>query len=152
MCSPWGLVELRLVCHAFFTFFRGVYFLLTGSKKASDLKGDRSFLSFVSVCCHIFSLLFSAFKIEDGSPSRTIKSWLFQGLYHLSTFIAQWNLLISLENHLFIKAYMHIRYLIANNYVDLHIPNLAASISLSRKERFPFITTFELYLLLFYFK
>ena len=81
MCSPWGLVELRLVSQAFFTFFRGVYFLLTGNKKASDLKGGQSFLSFVNVCCLIFSLLFNAFKIEDGSPSRTIKSWLFQGLY-----------------------------------------------------------------------
>ena len=66
-------------------------------------------------------------------------------IYHLSTFIAQWNLLISLENHLIIKAYMHIRYLIGNNYFDLHIPNLVALISLSRKERFPFIITFELY-------
>ena len=67
-------MELRHVTQAFFTFFRGVYFLLTGSKKASDLKGDQSFLSFVNVCCLIFSLLFNAFKIEDGSPFRTIKS------------------------------------------------------------------------------
>ena len=33
----------------FFTFFRGVYFPLTGNTKASDLKGDQSFLSFVNV-------------------------------------------------------------------------------------------------------
>ena len=49
-------MELRLVSKAFFPFFCGVYFLLTGNKKASDLKG------------------INAFKIEDGSPSRTIKS------------------------------------------------------------------------------
>ena len=30
----------------FFTFFRGVYFPLTGNTKESDLKGDQSFLSF----------------------------------------------------------------------------------------------------------
>ena len=35
--------------------------------------------------------------------------------YHLSTFITQWNLLISLENHFFIKAYMYIR-------VDICLP------------------------------
>ena len=34
VCSPWGLVEI-------FTFFRGVYFQLTGDAKASDLKGDQ---------------------------------------------------------------------------------------------------------------
>ena len=34
----------------FFTFFRGVYFL-TGNTKASDLKEDQSFLSFLNVCC-----------------------------------------------------------------------------------------------------
>ena len=55
-----------------------------------------------------------------GRPSFEIKQ---EQLAFLSTFITQWNLLISLENHLFIKAYMHIRYLIANNYFDLHIPN-----------------------------
>ena len=65
-------MELRLVSQAFLTFFRGVYFLMTGNKKASDFKGDQSFLSFVNVCCLILSLLFNAFKIEDGSPSRTV--------------------------------------------------------------------------------
>ena len=58
-------MEFKARFPCFFTFFRGVYFLLTGNTKASDLKGD----------------------------------------------------------HLFIKAYMHIRYLIANNYFDLYIPN-----------------------------
>ena len=33
------------------------YFLLTCNTKASDLKGDLSFLSFVNMCCLIFSLL-----------------------------------------------------------------------------------------------
>ena len=37
VCSPGGLVELRHVSNAFFTFFRGVYFLLTGNTRASDL-------------------------------------------------------------------------------------------------------------------
>ena len=41
----------------FFTFFREVYSLLTGNSKASDLKGDQSFLSFVNVFCLLFSLL-----------------------------------------------------------------------------------------------
>ena len=42
----------------FFTFFREVYFPLTGNTKASDLKGYQSFLSFVNVCLSlIFSLL-----------------------------------------------------------------------------------------------
>ena len=41
-------MELRNVSQDFFTSFRAVYFLLT---KASDLKGDQSFLSFVNVCC-----------------------------------------------------------------------------------------------------
>ena len=53
-------MELRRVSQAFlFTFFRGVYFLLTGNMKASDLKGDQSFLSFVNGCCKccIYSLL-----------------------------------------------------------------------------------------------
>ena len=40
VCSPGGVVELRHVTQAFFTFFRGVYFLLTGNTKASHLKGD----------------------------------------------------------------------------------------------------------------
>ena len=44
-------MKLRHVTQAFFTFFRGVYFLLTGNTKASDLKGDQSFLSFVNECC-----------------------------------------------------------------------------------------------------
>ena len=59
----------------FFTFFRGVYFLLTENKKASDLKGDQSFFSLVNVCCksYIFTVVtLSRSKME--SPSRTIKS------------------------------------------------------------------------------
>ena len=36
-------MELRHVFQAFFTFFRGVYFPLTGNTKVSDLKGDQSF-------------------------------------------------------------------------------------------------------------
>ena len=68
-------MELRHVSQAFSTFFRGVYFLLTGNTKASDLKGDQSFLSFVNVCCksYIFTVVtLSRSKME--SPSRTIKS------------------------------------------------------------------------------
>ena len=49
----------------FFTLFRGVYFLLTGNTKASDLKGDQSFLNLVNVCCR---------RSKMESPSRTIKS------------------------------------------------------------------------------
>ena len=67
-------MELRLVSHAFFTFFRGVYFLLTGNTKASDLKGDQLFLSFVKLyMSYIFTVvMLSRLKME--SPSRTIKS------------------------------------------------------------------------------
>ena len=54
--------------HGFFTFFRGVYFLLTGNTKASDLKGDQSFLSFVNVCCEViyemFHILNCGFEIK----------------------------------------------------------------------------------------
>ena len=52
---------------AFSTFFRGVYFVLTGNTKASDLKGDKSFLSFVKLfmLSYIFTVVI-AFKIEDG--------------------------------------------------------------------------------------
>ena len=50
-------MELRHVSQAFSTFFRGVYFLLTGNTKASDLKGDQSFLSFVKL--FMYSLIFS---------------------------------------------------------------------------------------------
>ena len=58
VCSSLGLVELRHVSQAFSTFFRGVYSLQTGNIKASDLKGDQSFLSFVNYSfCLIFSLL-----------------------------------------------------------------------------------------------
>ena len=73
-------MELRHVSQAFPIFFRGVYFLLTGNTKASDLKGDQSFLSFVKLfMSHIFTVvMLSRSKME--SPSRTIKSSLFQGL------------------------------------------------------------------------
>ena len=51
-----------------FTFFRGVYFQLTGDAKASDLKGDQSFLSFVNVCCEViyemFHILNCGFEIK----------------------------------------------------------------------------------------
>ena len=60
----------------FFTSFRGVYFLLRGNTKASDVKGDKSFLSLVNVChnmSYIFTVvMFARSKME--SPSRTIKS------------------------------------------------------------------------------
>ena len=59
----------------FFTFFREVYFLLTGNTKASDLKGDQSFLSFVNVCCLI--IIFTVVTLSRSkmeSPSRAIKS------------------------------------------------------------------------------
>ena len=68
-------MELRHVSQAFSTFFRGVYFLLTGNTKASDLKGDPSFLSFVKLfmLSYIFTVvMLSRSKME--SPSRTIKS------------------------------------------------------------------------------
>ena len=76
-------MEIMHVTQAFFTFFRGVYFLLTGNTKASDLKGGQSFLSFVNECCksYIFTVnvvTLSRSKME--SPSRTIKSCFFQGL------------------------------------------------------------------------
>ena len=61
-------MELRHVFQAFFTFFRGVYFPLTGNTKVPDLKGDQSFLYF-----HIFTVVtLSISKMEN--PSRTIKS------------------------------------------------------------------------------
>lgn len=59
----------------FFTFFRAVYFLLTGNPKASDLKWDQPFLSFVNVCCkfYIFTVItLSRSKME--TPFRKIKS------------------------------------------------------------------------------
>ena len=68
-------MELRHVSQAFFTFFGGVYFLLTGNTKASDLKGNLSFLSFVNVCykSYIFTVVtLSRSKME--SPSRTMKT------------------------------------------------------------------------------
>ena len=67
-------MELRHVYQAFSTFFRGVYFLLTGNTKASDLKGDQPFLSFVKLfmLSYIFTVVISRSKME--SPSRTIKS------------------------------------------------------------------------------
>ena len=70
-------MELRHVTQAFFTFFRRVYFLLTGNTKASHLKGDQSFLSFVNECfksyfCTVNIVTLSRSKME--SPSRTIKS------------------------------------------------------------------------------
>ena len=49
-------MEFKARFPCFFTFFRGVYFLMTGNTKAADLKGDQSFLSFVNVSL-IFSLL-----------------------------------------------------------------------------------------------
>ena len=49
-------MEFKARFPRFFTFFRGVHFLMTGNTKASDLKGDQSFLSFVNVSL-IFSLL-----------------------------------------------------------------------------------------------
>ena len=68
-------MELRHVSQAFFTFFRRVYFLLKGNRKASDLKGDQSFLSFVNVCCKSYIVTvvtLSRSKMER--PTRTIKS------------------------------------------------------------------------------
>ena len=50
----------------FFTFFRGVYFLLTGNTRASDLSGDQSFLSFVNVSCKSYFHCCNDFEIEDG--------------------------------------------------------------------------------------
>ena len=55
-------MELRHVSQAFFSFFHGVYFLLTGNTKASDLKGDQSFLSFVNVRCK--SYIFTKFLVS----------------------------------------------------------------------------------------
>ena len=51
-------MELRHLPQAFFTFFNGVYFLLTGNTKASDLKGGQSFLSFANIFCksYIFTV------------------------------------------------------------------------------------------------
>ena len=66
---------IKALFPAFFTFFRGVYFPLTGNTKASDLKGDQSFLSFVNVCCK--SYIFTAVTLSRSkmeSPSRTSKS------------------------------------------------------------------------------
>ena len=68
-------MELRHVSQAFSTFFRGVYFLLTGNTKASDLKGDQSFLSFVKLFMLSYNftvVMLSRSKME--SPYRTIKS------------------------------------------------------------------------------
>ena len=68
-------MELRHLSQAFSSFFRGVYFLLTGNTKAYDLKGDQSLLSFVKLfmLSYIFTVvMLSRSKME--SPSRTIKS------------------------------------------------------------------------------
>ena len=66
---------IKAISQAFSTFFRGVYFLLTRNTKASDLKGNPSFLSFVKLfmLSYIFTVvMLSRSKME--SPSRTIKS------------------------------------------------------------------------------
>ena len=74
-------MELRHVSQTFFTVFHGVYFLLTGNTKGSDLKGDQSFLSFVNVTCKSYiSTVVTLSRSKMESPSRTIKSGLFQGL------------------------------------------------------------------------
>ena len=80
VCSPGGLVEFRYVTRAFFTFYRGVYFVLTGNTKASNLKGDQSFLSFVNECCksYIFTVnVITLSRSNMESPSRTIKTCFF---------------------------------------------------------------------------
>ena len=59
--------------------------------------------SFYFHCCN-------AFKIEDGKPFQNNKILIFSRSLAITS--AHSNLLISLENHLVIKAYMHIKYLI----------------------------------------
>ena len=68
-------MKLRHVSQAFSIFFRGVYFLLTGNTKASDLKRDQSFLSFVKLfmLSHIFTVVLMLSRSKMESLSRTIK-------------------------------------------------------------------------------
>ena len=74
-------MELRHVSQTFFTFFRGVYFVLTGITKESELKGDQSFLSFVNVTYKSYiSTVVTLSRSKMESPSRTLKSGLFQAL------------------------------------------------------------------------
>ena len=84
-------MEFKARFPRFFTFFRGVYFLMTGNTKTSDLKGDQSFLSFVNVNVSLIFSLLECFR------DRRWKALLEQSnldffkvcRYNLSAFITQ---------------------------------------------------------------
>ena len=95
VCSRWSFVELRHVSQAFLLSFVEFIFYWREVQRHLISRGISHFLSFVNVCCksYIFTVVTLA-RSKMESPFRTIKSWLL----HLSTFITQWNLLISFEN------------------------------------------------------